>query len=234
MALNLRRELGFGFTWLHAGVDGIPARAADGRRLEGEIADAENAYFIAVGRAVGSRLAVGLSMKVLEHRIAVPLTGTSSGKGHGFDLGARLQLTSTIALAAVVRNLDAELGWKVDRGNQQTSDTRDRVPAEVVLGAAHRPFAATLIAVDLHLTMEDRRTVADHHVNLGAEWRLSPVLTVRGGLNRMPGDNRGVGSMTAGLTLRPMRRDAVRFSYTYATDEVAAGGRTYVGLALGF
>lgn len=228
--LNLRRELGFGFTWLHAGVGNIVARTADGRQIPGEIDDSENALYVSASRALGRRLALGLTMKVFDQRLKVPLSATSiatsTGKGNGFDLGFQLLITEKTMLAGVVRNLNAKLNWKVERNSQETSTSEDDLPLTLVLGASHRPTHRLLLAADLHSSN------VDLHLNLGAEWSVNPTLTLQGGLNRVPGDDRGIGSTTAGLILRPMRRDTLQFHFAYATDELDAGGRTMVGLSL--
>jgi long-subunit fatty acid transport protein len=216
-ALNLRRELGFGITWLHAGVNNIEGRTTDGRPT-GDIEDAANAYYVSVGRALGRRLAIGVTMKVVNQDIKVPR----------FDLGFQFHLSPKTVLAGIVRSLNAELSWKVERGADQSSNTEDKLPTILVLGASHRPLDNLLLAADFY------SSDVDSYANLGAEWKIGPVLTLRGGLNRVPGTDRGIGSTTAGLTLRPMRQDTLRFHYTYASDELGDGGRTAVGLALQF
>ena len=226
-ALNSRRDLGFGLIWLHAGVGDLQGRAADGRPI-GEIEDAENAYFISVSRALGSRLALGVTMKIFDQSIKVPSRKKATGSGHGFDLGVHLHLTEKTALAAVVRNLNAALNWKVERSAQQTSSTEDLLPQVLVLGVAHRPFADLLLAADLSSS-----NVAPH-VNLGGEWTVNPTLTLRAGLNRALSADRRAGSITAGLTLRPMRRENLQFHYAYAADALEAGARTIVGLTVQF
>jgi len=224
--LNVRGEMAFGFTWLHAGVDDIEGRTTSGLAT-GAIEDSENAFYVSVGRAVTSRLALGFTMKIFNQRIEVPFQKPATGNGHGFDLGAQLRLGQKTFLAAAVRNLSAKLNWKVKRSSQQASSTEDELPLVLVLALAHRPLSHLVLAADLYKT--------DHlYANLGAEWTLSPLLTVRGGLNRVPGDDSGVGATTAGLSLRPMRREGLQFHYTYATDPLGAGSRTIVGLTLKF
>ncbi len=225
--LNLRRELGFGFTWMHAGVGDIAGRRADGQPT-GAIEDAANIYYISVGRALGHRLSIGLTMKVIDHKIKVPFRGTSTGKGNAFELGFQYHLGAKTVLAGVWSNLNSKLSWRVERGADQTSSTEDKLPLIRVLGASHRPLANLLLAADLNSSN------VETSLNLGAEWVVGPVLTLRAGLNRVPGAARSIGSTAAGATLRPMRRDTLRFHYTYASDELEGGGRTAVALALQF
>ena len=222
-ALNVRGELAFGFTYLHAGVDGIEGRSVSGA-VTGSIEDSENAFYFAVGRALGSRLALGFTMKILQQRVAVPFWEAATASGHGFDLGLRFRLGEKTALAAAARNLGARLSWKVERGSQQTSNTEDELPRTLVVGLSHRLLHSLLVAADFY-------QADDFYGNLGAEWSVNPLLTVRGGLNRVPGDD---GAFTAGLSLRPMRRESLQLHYAYATDPLGAGGRTLLGLSLIF
>ena len=229
-ALSIRDELGFGLTMFHAGVDDITARDATGMPM-GDIDDANNAYLVSVGRAIGQRLAVGVSMKVIRQQITAPVGSRSTlgeGKANGVDLGMRYRLGEHTVLAAVVRNLKTELNWKVDRGNQRTSSTKDAMPTTLAVGASHRPLPQLLVTADLV------RNNLDTVVNAGAEWQVSPVLALRSGLHAVGGSATDAGSFTAGLTLRPMRQDALQFHYAFATDPVGTGGRTALGIEVIF
>lgn len=222
-ALNRRNELAFGLAWQHAGAGQLVARAADGTPL-GRIEDGENAYQVAMARALGKRAALGLGLKVLRHTIDTPQTGKSTGRGSGFDLGLQVYLDPRLTLAATLRNLRGSLDWKVNRASSQTSNTTDELSADVGLGLAYRPWAALVLAAEGH------RTDAESHLSLGGEWRASPLLTLRAGLGRI-----GAGAAPAfGLSLRPMRRDHLQLHYAYTTDDLGAGNRVNAGLGLKF
>ena len=224
--LNLRGELAFGFSWVHARVGDVVARSSSGIPT-GDINNSQNAYHVAVARQLHPRLAAGGILKVLEHEIAVPGRGGSSGRGHGFDFGAQFRAFENTYVGVTARNVNSELSWKVKRSSQQSTTTDDPLPRVVTVGLAHQPVERVVVAVDMHMGNES-------YLNLGAEWEFSPVLTVRGGLSRLPGDDTAVGSTAAGLTLRPMRTESVQFHYSYATDELDAGGRTVAGVAITF
>ena len=225
--LNLRGELAFGFTWLHAGVGGLEERAASGVVL-GEMDDSQNALHVAVGRRLGTRIAVGGAMKIFNHRIEVPsFIKSASGKGHGFDLGIQFHLTPQTILATTARNLQAEQSWTVPRGGQRVSISNDILATVLTMGVAHRLRENLLLAADFHLSDSD-------YLNLGTEWEVHSPLTLRSGLNRLPGSDGSSSSIAAGLTLRPMRRKMLQFHYTYATDELGAGGSNIFGLTSTF
>jgi len=221
--LNARGELAFGFAWLHAGVDRIEGRTGSGIPI-GSIGDAENAFLVAVARALGSRLAVGFTVKILDQRIDVPGWQEAKATGNGLDLGLQFRLNDRLFLAAAARNLGASLDWKVQRGGQQASSTQDELPRVLVAGLACSPFPGLLLAADLNQG-------DDTFVNLGAEWTVNPLLTLRGGFHRLPDDDHNAGSPTAGLTLHPMRSQALQFHYAYAVDPLDAGARSVFGLS---
>jgi long-subunit fatty acid transport protein len=222
-ALNVRGELAFGLAWQHVRAGELVARAGDGAPLGG-IEDGENAYQVAVARALGKRAALGLGLKVLRHAIDTPQTGRSTGRGSGFDLGVQVYLRRDLALAATLRDLKGSLDWKVNRASSQTSNTSDELSADLGLGLAYRPWAALVLAAEGH------RAEAASYLSLGGEWQVSPLLTLRAGLGRIGG-----GAAPAfGLSLRPMRRDHLQFHYAYTADALGAGNRVNAGLGLRF
>jgi len=225
-SLNARGEMAFGFTWLHASVGDIQGRTGSGIPT-GALEDAENAFFVSVGRALGERLALGFTVKILSQRIDVPGWQKAEGSGHGVDLGLQFHLNDKTTLAAVVRNLGASLDWTVQRSAQQASSTEDVLPSVAGIGLAYRPRPGLLLAADLYQGN-------DAYANLGAEWTVNPLLTLRAGVERLPGDDEQTGAVTAGLTLQPMRHDNFRLTYAYTSDQIGAGQRSIFGLALQF
>ena len=224
VALNIRGDMGFGFAWSHAAVGGIKGRTASGQ-YTGPIEDRANAFIFGIGRSLGSRLAVGLAVKVLRQSIDLPSVPTATANGSGFDLGVQFRAAEHTWLGASISNLSADLAWKVRHADQRSNTTENALPRTLVVGAAQRLLDALLLAAEF-------RADGERSVNLGAEWQLSELLEVRGGLHRLGVDDGG--QLSAGLTLRPARRETVQFQYAYLTDPLGAGGRTTVGLTLAF
>ena len=223
---NPRGEMAFGLTWMHASVGDIQGRTGSGVPT-GALEDAENAFFVSVGRALGERLALGFTVKILSQRIDVPGWQKAEGSGHGVDLGLQFRLGEKTTLAAVVRNLGASIDWTVQRSAQQASSTEDLLPHVLGVGLAYRPLSGLLLAADLYQG-------DDSYANLGAEWTINPLLTVRTGLERVPGDDEGIGRVAVGLTLQPMRHEHLRLTYAYTSDQIGAGERSVFGLGIQF
>ena len=223
-ALNVRGDTGFGFAWSRASVDQIEGRTASGQ-FTGQIEDSANAFMVGIGRTLGPRVTIGFAMKIFNQTIDIPFSPAANANGSGFDFGAQYRLGERTHLGAVVRNIGAKLAWKVRLANQQASATEDPLPSVSTLCAAHRLFAGLLVAAEVY-------SDGEQNANLGAEWRASPLLTLRGGLQRIGASDGNL--LSAGLTLQPMRVKNLQFHYAYLTDPLVAGGRTTVGLALAF
>ena len=224
VALNVRGDMGFGFAWSHTSVGGIKGRTASGQ-YTGPIEDRANAFILGIGRSLGSRFAVGLAVKVLRQSIDLPSVPTATANGSGFDLGVQFRAAEHTWFGASVSNLSTDLAWKVRHADQRSNTTENALPRIIVFGASQRLLDALLLAAEF-------RADGEQSVNLGAEWQLSELLEVRGGLHRLGTEDGG--QLSAGLTLRPARRETVQFQYAYLTDPLGAGGRTTVGLTLAF
>ena len=224
VALNVRGDMGFGFAWSHASVGGIKGRTASGQ-YTGPIEDRANAFIFGIGRSLGSRLAVGLAVKVLRQSIDIPSVPKATATGSGFDLGVQFRAAEHTWLGASASNLSTDLAWKVRHADQRSNTTENALPRILVVGASQRLLDVLLLAAEF-------RADGEQSVNLGAEWQLSALLEVRGGLHRLGTEDGG--QLSAGLTLRPARRETVQFQYAYLTDPLGAGGRTTVGLTLAF
>ena len=224
VALNVRGDMGFGFAWSHAAVGGIKGRTASGQHT-GPIEDRANAFIFGIGRSLGPRLAVGLAVKVLRQRIDLPSVPTATANGSGLDLGVQFRAAERTWLGASVSNLGTDLVWKVRHADQRSNSTENPLPRILAFGASQRLLDALLLAAEFHADGE-------RSVNLGAEWQLSELLVMRGGLHRLGAEDGG--QLSAGLTLRPMHRETLQFQYAYLTDPLGAGGRTTVSMALAF
>ena len=230
-AANLRGGLGFGLLWLHAGVDGLQARTNSGE-VYGDIEDSENAILFGLGLAPAPGLRLGATVKILRQSIDVAQVGESTANGRGLDLGLQYDLREGTRLALVARNvpnpiLTPELEWTVARPSSQTGTSRDDLATELVAGIGHRPVTGLWLAADGHLGGPDP------YAAVGASWTATELLSARVGLSRIGADD-GMGSVSAGLSVRPMRSEALELHYAYAQDPLDDGARLSMGLSTRF
>ncbi len=226
-AMNPRGGLAFGLAWLHAGVGGLQARSGSGEVIAGDLDNAEDAVIFGLGLRPLAPLQLGGSLKILRHRIEVPGSGTSTASGRGVDLGLRWRLSSRTALGATARNLLDKLSWTVKQPSDQTSVSEEALRSALLVGVSHTFRPGSTAAVDAEiLDPAGGRELRGH---LGLEWRVSDLLTLRGGLHRA-GEGGGLGQPAFGATVRPMRIEAFQVHYAYVADEIGAGARTVLTL----
>ena len=223
-AWNQRGGLGFGFAWIGAGVGNLVGRSSSGQ-VTGDIDDSQSAFFFALGVPLNRQLAIGFAVKLLDHDIDVPDRGTSSASGRGLDLGLRYELSPRTRVAATVRNFQSRMSWSVNRSSRQTSKSEDDLPVVFAIGAAHEFSSQLLMAIDV------QSSSVDTDLDTRLEWTVNPLLSLRGGLDRI---GQSSNSAVFGFTLRPMRVETVQFHYTYLTDELDAGNTAAFGFSGNF
>ena len=227
-SINIRGPLAFGMAWLHAGVDGLLARNGSGEALAGRIEDAEDAVLFGLGINASPRLQLGLGVKIIDHRISAPQAGTSSANGRAVDLGLRYRLGEATVIGLSARNLLDKLSWSVMRPSSQTSSSEESLLSVLAAGVAHTWRDIVHVAVDVELL--DRSAVRAH---AGAEIQLNEMFTLRAGVHRV-GDTEGFGLPAVGVSLRPMRLQALQIDYAWVADDIDAGGRTVLALSSRF
>ena len=226
---NSRGGLGFGFALIYTGVDDLIARAGSGDKI-GDIDNSAYAVFFGVGLPLIGDLSAGAAVKIIRQNLEVipdfgASTGASTANGRAVDLGLQYRLGSTRA-GAVLKNLAGQLDWTVRRSAQQSNKSTEDLPLTLTLGVAHQVTTSLLVAADV-LTSN-----IDTYANAGVEFRISPMLSMRGGVHGM-GGNGGAGGTAFGVTVRPMNKDTILFNYTFV-DDVDVGSRTLAGLSLHF
>ncbi len=224
---NSRGGLGFGFAWLYAGVEKLDARTGWGD-IFGEIDDSQNAIFFAVGLPLIGDLAVGAAAKIIRQSLDVPppQLAASTANGRAVDLGLQYRVGRT-RVGAVLKNLAGKLDWTVRRSAQQSNKTEEDLPLSLILGVAHQVTGGLLVAADVQTNN------IDSYANAGIEYKISPMLSMRGGV-RGVGGNEGAAGTAFGVTMRPMQEDTVHFNLTFITDDLDARSRILAGLALHF
>lgn len=222
--LNLRGDVGFGFSWLHAQVHDIIGRSGSGQ-FTGKIEDGSNAFTFSFAFKIGTALKAGLSMKNINHRISGPFHSKGEASGHGFDFGLQYSLNEKGSFGMTVQNINSGLNWKVKRGDK-TRNTRDSIKSRISLGGAYSPIEAVNLGCDLII---EHDKVAD----IGASWKINQFLSISLGLRDVGGTQK-LGSLSNGLSLSPMRNKNIILHYAYVTDPLGAGEQTIIGLESNF
>ncbi len=225
---NSRGGLGFGFALSYTGVDDLMARAGSGAEI-GDIDNSAYAVFFAVGLPLIGDLSAGAAVKIIRQNLEVipdfgASTGASTANGRAVDLGLQYRVGRT-RVGAVLKNLAGKLDWTVRRSAQQSNKTEEDLPLSLILGVAHQVTGGLLVAADVQTNN------IDSYANAGIEYKISPMLSMRGGVRGVGGNE---GATAFGVTMRPMQEDTVHFNLTFITDDLDARSRILAGLALHF
>jgi len=231
-AAPLGPTAGIGLSLTHAGVSGIDGRNADGVHTETLSTD-EFALSLAFGNRFADWLAVGAALTLYQSDL---LPETDPVRGFGVDLGARVQATDRLSLAAAVQDLLAKYEWQSGAigGRSHT----DRFPVRVRVGGSYSLFEERLrllAEVESRYTARDRRVrqtvvtsggprertrtesflLHDLRGRVGASYRPLDILRVRAGIDRLGVDGPSGLRPSAGFGVRQSIGDLdLRLSYT--------------------
>ncbi|MCB9515007.1 MAG: hypothetical protein H6693_02310 [Candidatus Latescibacteria bacterium] len=137
----------------------------------------ENTLLVALGQSLGP-LALGATLR-LRHASFGPESGgdgvDGSAYGAGLDLGVVIR-QGPYRYGLVLDEALSDLRWS----SSGLGDYHEGVPPTLRagLGLDAAPFS---LAVDLELALESERA---HKAALGLEWRVHPVLALRGGMSQ--------------------------------------------------
>ncbi len=225
---------------VHAGVTGIDGRNRDGFAT-GELSTDEFAFFLAFGNRFAERLSVGASLKLFTadygNDVDAPLT-------LGVDLGAVVEVTDRLQVAASVHDLLAQYNWDTsDAAQGGGRQNTDRFPVRVQLGAAHTfregrlrvaaEYESRLIAAERRVRVptsiggtpgeafrtEDVRFYRAR-LRLGAAYQPVEILSLRAGLDRLgAGDGLASARPSAGFGVDQTLGDfRVHAAYTFVLE----------------
>jgi hypothetical protein len=223
---------GIGLSLTHAGVSDIDGRNADGVRTETLSTD-EFALSLAFGNRFADWLAVGATLTLYQSDL---LPETDPVRGFGVDLGARVQATERLSVAATVNDLLAKYEWR--SGAVGGRSHTDRFPVRVRVGASYAVLnerLRLLAEIESRYTARDRRVqrtvvtsggprerirtesflLHDLRGRVGASYGLLDILRVRAGVDRLGVDGTSGLRPSAGFGVRQSIGELdLRISYT--------------------
>jgi long-subunit fatty acid transport protein len=191
------------------GVDGIPETRVDNLgnpitdangfiKIYGYFEDTETNTFASYARAFGKRFYAGANLKYLKHELY-----TNKADTWGMDLGFMYDVDDKTTLGLSFRDLGENLKWNTASG------AKDKVPMTTTFGVSHQYNDKLLLSADLN-------KVDDMSVKFfcGVEYWLQDFVALR------------LGSHDGDLTLgASFKRDAWRFDYSYADEELGDAHR---------
>ncbi|MBN1465042.1 hypothetical protein JXA02_04725 [candidate division KSB1 bacterium] len=173
-------EAGISVGWINAGVDQIDGRDQSGNRT-GTLSNSENAFFMSFALKPSPYLSIGLSGKVLYHRIPDIAEENSAltSSGFGIDIGAFSNPLPGLMLGLVLRDNMSKYSWNTDKVYERGTSTVYKFPRVVRAGAAYRiPQQWLLLVADL-----ESSTMQNPRLHLGAELEHKEIGALRVGLD---------------------------------------------------
>jgi len=158
----------------------------------GDDALRENTVFLTASRLLSLRLSLGLTLKLRFASFGNNPEGEwifeggnrqvqGTGRGFGFDLGARWVMGRKVVLGLVLKDLLENIGYNVSNEVGTAKGGGERVPTTLLLGMGYvvnRGLNFELnLKKSLHLDTEDR-------LFFGLERRVFSFLELRGGMNQ--------------------------------------------------
>jgi hypothetical protein len=171
---------GLSLSWIHAGVNNIDARDADGEKYA-SLSSAENAFNLSFALQPHQRAAIGLGLRVVMNRFGgvTQDNGKLSASTFGFDLGALLEPITGIRLGFAARNINLKYSWNTQDVYERGTTNFDKFPRAVSAGVAISRLAPWLtLAADY-----EKRQFRDGALHVGALASYRNLVQVRLGLN---------------------------------------------------
>lgn len=180
---------------IHAGVADIDGRDFDGVHTE-DYSTSENQFYLSFANRVDERVSLGVTIKLLYAKLFDEVTSTTVG----FDAGALVGVTDQLSVGIVLQDLNAKYKWDTKALYGQSGRvTEDRFPTLRRIAVSYELPEGTGV-VDLEFENSSERT---NMIRFGAEYGLTPELSVRAGADRYEfGDDATGVKPTFGFTLR--------------------------------
>lgn len=177
-----------------------------------------NVYLLSLAGRINKSLSLGLNFKFFDEGYSGVVV--ASGTGKDIDLGIKYIYSDWASLGLTLQNvLPASLGGKVEWNGYSES-----IPCILKVGGAFKLFDNRLcLAVDNDMWLS-RKLPSQLHV--GAEWEMSPILILRGGVDQ------NLSSATGGVASNPtfgvgLRLWGAGFDYAYHPYSEEQGNITH-------
>ena len=243
-ATPLRPRAGIAVGLIHASVSDIDGRDGSGYHTQNFSTD-EYALFMAFGVRVSRRVTVGFGLQFFR---ADYFEGLDPVNSIGLDLGLNVEVTEAFRLGLAVDDVLARYSWDTSGllGSSGRS-TSDRFPTRLRLGGAYYLMGRQLLLTAEYesrftssevptrevrligdtpreVSVSERLMLHESRLRFGAEYKPLAVFAVRGGLDRLAGDDFGGVRPSAGFMVEQALGSLVaRAEYAFVLEPYALG-----------
>jgi len=226
--MPLKPQAGMSAGIINSGVGSIDGRDNDGIPT-GDLTTSENQAFLSFGVRTNIGLSLGATVKLLYYRLYTDMTSLTAG----IDLGAYYPVTTDLAVAATVRDINSKYKWdSATLYGQQGSNTEDHFPTRFAAGVAYRlPDSVGVLTADCEFSSAHTITL-----RAGTEIPLVPALTLRAGIDRIDLKDKGNGVRPAfGFTAeRSFGSWIPRLHYAFVLEPFSPGGLHMISISVRF
>lgn len=238
---------------IHAGVSNIDGRDNSGYHTSDYSTD-EFAFFLAFGTHLTSRLTAGLGLQLFRADYFDELEPVHS---IGIDLGMTYLVTDDLRLGLAVDELLARYSWDTsDLYGSAGRTTSDRFPVRIRFGGAYRlmdgraqvtaEYESRITSMEhrvrsveivgdapLEVVNTARSSMHESRLRVGAEYRLSDIFALRGGVDRIGADAlEGVTPSAGFMVEQPVGPLSVRGEYAFVLEPYSAGAMHLITLRI--
>ena len=215
-------DAGFALGWVHAGVNNIDGRDANGKHI-GNFSNSENAFYFSFALSPHKMISVGLNAKVLYNRFPMLKDDNKalSATGFGMDIGLLAAPINGLTLGLAVRDYSSKYSWNSEGLWDRATSTVDKFPRIFRAGAAYQvPGDWLLLVFDAEDSYDQ-----DPRYHFGAEFKLNQVGALRLGWDH--------DALTAGFgVVVPKTKDRLVLNYAFWSEPSGAGTAHIFDLAI--
>jgi hypothetical protein len=213
---SLKPNAGISLSIINAGVGDIDGRDHDGIHTE-TYSTSENAFMLSFGLKPGSRIALGVTAKVLYHVLFEGVKSTTAA----IDFGAIYILSQEVTLGAVVQDINAKYKWDTaPLYGMLGNSSSERFPLRKRIGLSWTSAKYSLI-----LSGEFEAIGSATSARVGSELEVYDGIYIRGGIDQI--------ALNADLPIKPALGLSVQtelsswtpsFQYTYVFEPYSPSG----------
>lgn len=235
---------------IHAGVSNIDGRDNSGYHTRDYSTD-EFAFFLAFGTRFSDRVAVGVGLQLFRTDMIDELQPVNS---IGIDAGLTADVTEALRLGVAVDDLLARYSWDTsDLYGSAGTTTSDRFPVRVRIGASYRLMngrAQVLAEYESRISdveyrtrnvrlvgdqpsetvVAERATIHRSGLRVGGEYRLSDVLALRAGIDRIGSAVAGTSPSAGFMVEQPVGPMTLRGEYAFLLEPFDTGAMHLITL----
>ncbi|MEW6061293.1 MAG: hypothetical protein AB1600_05050 [Bacteroidota bacterium] len=225
-ATPLDTNAGVSLRILNAGVTDIDGRDIDGFHTE-TYSTTENQFSLSFALNI-RKITIGLSTKIYYYKLFKDLSAT----GLGFDIGLMYPISSNFVVGAVMKDLNAQYRWDTSPlYDQKGNTTITKFPIRRAIGISYSlDDKAGLVSVEF-----ENSNVSTNIIRIGAEYKVTDLLTVRSGLDGWELDNSQQAHPSFGITVNaPVTKWNPSFTYAYVVEPYSVFAMHILALSVKF